>query len=94
VLDKAEQQIYIKDMSNTVTKTIKLTYQVTEIFFAGANYLLLATPTAVILFDTQQRQAVSELAAANVKYVAWSADMTHIALMSKHSKSNRLPLGL
>ncbi|KAI8054445.1 coatomer protein complex, subunit alpha [Syncephalis plumigaleata] len=85
VLDKAEQQIYIKDMSNTVTKTIKPTHQVTEIFFAGANYLLLATPTAVILFDTQQRQAVAELAAANVKYVAWSADMTHIALMSKHT---------
>jgi coatomer protein complex subunit alpha (xenin) len=86
VLDKAEQVIYIKDMNNAITKTIKPPQQVNEIFFAGANYLLLATSSSVILYDTQQRQTVAEIAASNVKYAAWSNDMTHIALMSKHGK--------
>ena len=33
----------------------------------------------------QQRTAVAELATPPIKYVVWSADMGHVALLSKHA---------
>ncbi|KAG0171864.1 hypothetical protein DFQ30_000252 [Apophysomyces sp. BC1015] len=85
VFDKTNQQIQIHDLSNTVTKSFKTPAQVNEIFYAGAGNLLLATANSVILFDIQQRRVVSELSAAAVKYVVWSADLSTVALLSKHS---------
>lgn len=39
----------------------------------------------VVLFDVQQRTAVADLSTPFIKYVVWSADMNHVALLSKHA---------
>jgi hypothetical protein len=39
----------------------------------------------VVLFDVQQRTSVADLSTPFIKYVVWSADMNHVALLSKHA---------
>ena len=39
----------------------------------------------VVLFDVQQRSTLGELSTPFVKYVVWSADMSAVALLSKHA---------
>ncbi|ORX48002.1 coatomer protein alpha subunit, partial [Hesseltinella vesiculosa] len=85
VLDKTNQQIQIRDLTNTVTKSFKTPVPVNEIFYAGTGALLMSTQTSVILFDLQQRRVLSELPAATVKYVVWSNDQNMVALLSKHT---------
>lgn len=38
-----------------------------------------------MLFDVQQRTVLGELSTPFVKYVVWSADMSAVALLSKHA---------
>ncbi|KAJ1729506.1 hypothetical protein LPJ61_003488 [Coemansia biformis] len=85
VLDKTAQEIQIKDLANTTTKTIKPPVAVEAIFAAPGTQILLATAMSVILYDVQTRQSVAEISAAPVKYVAWSADMSTVALLCKHT---------
>ncbi|KAJ2895543.1 hypothetical protein IWW38_002280, partial [Coemansia aciculifera] len=85
VLDKAQQQILIKDLSNQTTKTIKAPVVVESIFAAPGSQILLATATSVVLFDVQTRQTLGEISASTVKYVVWSSDMSTVALLSKHT---------
>ena len=86
VLDKAHSEILIKNLRNEVTK--KCTPQVPSldaIFFAGTGSLLLRSDDRVALFDVQQRTVTAELATPFVKYVVWNADMSQVALLSKHT---------
>ncbi|KAJ2782487.1 hypothetical protein H4R18_002239 [Coemansia javaensis] len=85
VLDKAAQQILIKDLSNQTTKTINAPAGVEAIFSAPGSQILVATATSVALFDVQTRQTVAEISAGPVKYVVWSADMSAVALLCKHT---------
>ncbi|KAI8140852.1 coatomer protein alpha subunit [Fennellomyces sp. T-0311] len=85
VFDKAGQQVQIRDLSNNPTKSFKTPGQVNDIFYAGTGGLLMSTPTSVILYDIQQRRVSAELPATSVKYVVWNADMSMVALLSKHS---------
>ena len=86
VLEKAKQTLHIKDLSNAVTKSISLPVPgVNEIFFGGAGNILLATSTAVLLFDIQQKIVIKELAAPNVKYAVWNNEGTQVALLGKHT---------
>ena len=39
----------------------------------------------VVLFDVQQRTSVADLSTPFIKYVVWSGDMNHVALLSKHA---------
>ena len=39
----------------------------------------------VVLFDVQQRSNIAELGTPFIKYVVWSADMSSVALLSKHA---------
>jgi coatomer protein complex subunit alpha (xenin) len=39
----------------------------------------------VTLFDVQQRLVLGELATPFIKYVVWNADMSMVALLSKHA---------
>ena len=39
----------------------------------------------VTLFDVQQRTAVADLSTPFIKYIVWSSDMNHVALLSKHA---------
>jgi coatomer subunit alpha len=85
VFNAASQQIDIKDLSNSTTKTIKPPTGTTDIYFGGTGNLLLITPTAVHLHDIQQKKATAELTVAGVKYVVWSNDGLYAALLSKHN---------
>ena len=85
VFTSANQQIDIKDLSNSTTKSIKPPSGTTDIFFGGAGCLLLVTPTAVVLYDIQQKKQLAELAVVGVKYVVWSSDGLYAALLSKHN---------
>ncbi|KAG8924486.1 hypothetical protein FRC02_010403 [Tulasnella sp. 418] len=87
VLDKTSQTIQIRDLSNTVTKSVSapIASQVNEIFYGGTACLLLSTSNAVVLYDIQQQKALAEISAPPVKYVVWSPDGSSVALLSKHS---------
>ena len=39
----------------------------------------------VTLFDVQQRTAIADLTVPFIKYIVWSSDMNHVALLSKHA---------
>ena len=52
--------------------------------------LLLRDADGITLFDVQQKRSLATLkvtggAASKVKYVIWSADMNHVALLAKHT---------
>lgn len=85
VYNLANQQIDIKDLSNATTKTIKPPHGTTDIYFGGTGNLLLITPTNVVLYDIQAKKNLAELAVNGVKYVVWSSDGLHVALLSKHN---------
>lgn len=85
VFNATTQQIDIKDLSNSTTKTIKPPNGTIDIYFGGTGNLLLITPTAVHLYDIQQKKATAELAVSGVKYVVWSNDGLYAALLSKHN---------
>jgi coatomer subunit alpha len=87
VLDKAAQTIEIRDLSNSITKSIKCPVQTNDIFYGGTACLLLSTGTAVVLFDIQQQKTLAEISTPPVKYVVWNNDGNMVALLSKHSKS-------
>ncbi|KAL9101345.1 MAG: hypothetical protein Q9163_003392 [Psora crenata] len=85
VFRQASQQIDIKDLTNSTTKTIQPPPGTTDVFFGGTGCLLLATPSVVALYDIQQKKQLAELAVAGVKYVVWSSDGLYAALLSKHN---------
>ncbi|TGZ84268.1 Coatomer, alpha subunit [Ascodesmis nigricans] len=85
VFTASTQTIDIKDLSNASTKSFKAPVPINEIYYGGVGQLLLCAPGAVILFDIQQRKTVAELPVAGVKYVVWSNDGLHAALLSKHN---------
>ncbi|GJJ15119.1 hypothetical protein Clacol_009394 [Clathrus columnatus] len=85
VLNKTTQTIEVRDLSNSITKTIKPPAQVNDIFYGGTASLLLSTPTSVLLYDIQQQKTLAEIPTSPVKYVFWSVDGTMVALLSKHT---------
>ncbi|KAJ1324328.1 coatomer subunit alpha [Microdochium nivale] len=85
VLSTTTQTIDIKDLSNNVARSFKPPHGTTDIYFGGTGNLLIITPTAVHLYDIQQKKSVAELAVNGVKYVVWSNDGLHAALLSKHN---------
>lgn len=85
VLDKTSQTIEIRDLSNSITKSIKCPSPTNDIFYGGTASLLLSTNTSVILFDIQQQKIVAEITTPPVKYVVWSNDGSMVALLSKHT---------
>ena len=85
VFTPANQQVDIKDLANSTTKTIKPPPGTTDIFFGGTGCVFLVNPTNIVLFDIQQKKQLAELAVAGVKYVVWSSDGLYAALLSKHN---------
>ncbi|KXJ89340.1 coatomer WD associated region-domain-containing protein [Microdochium bolleyi] len=85
VLNTSTQTIDIKDLSNNTARSFKPPHGTTDIYFGGTGNLLIITPTAVHLYDIQQKKSVAELAVNGVKYVVWSNDGLHAALLSKHN---------
>ncbi|KAI9874172.1 MAG: hypothetical protein M1830_010106 [Pleopsidium flavum] len=85
VFNQSSQQIDIKDLSNSITKTIKPPPGTVDVYFGGTGCLLLVTPTQVVLYDIQQKKHLAELSVSGVKYVVWSGDGMYAALLSKHN---------
>ncbi|KAJ3365612.1 hypothetical protein GGF32_008745 [Allomyces javanicus] len=85
VLDKTAVALHLYDSRGTKLKEVKLPAPATEMFAAGIGHVALSTGTSVELWDLQQGALVAELTNVNnVKYLAWSNDMAHVALLSKH----------
>lgn len=85
VLNTSTQTIDIKDLSNNTTRSFKPPTGTTDIYFGGTGNLLIIAPTAVHLYDIQQKKSTAELAVSGVKYVVWSNDGLYAALLSKHN---------
>ncbi|KAH8903871.1 Coatomer, alpha subunit [Coniochaeta sp. PMI_546] len=85
VLNTSTQTVDIKDLSNNTTRSFKPPHGTTDIYFGGTGNLLIIAPTAVHLYDIQQKKSVAELAVNGVKYVVWSNDGLYAALLSKHN---------
>ncbi|KAB5533560.1 coatomer WD associated region-domain-containing protein [Coniochaeta sp. 2T2.1] len=85
VLNTSTQTVDIKDLSNNTTRSFKPPVGTTDIYFGGTGNLLIIAPTAVHLYDIQQKKSVAELAVNGVKYVVWSNDGLYAALLSKHN---------
>ncbi len=85
VFNKTNQTIDIKDLSNAVTKTIKLTDQINDIAYAGPGTLLLLGTSTVTLYDVQQKKSIAETALNGIKYTVWSFDGQYLALLGKHT---------
>lgn len=85
VLNTASQTVDIKDLANSTTRSFKPPIGTSDIYFGGTGNLLIITPTAVHLYDIQQKKSVAELAVNGVKYVVWSNDGLYAALLSKHN---------
>ena len=85
VLNTSSQVIDIKDLSNNITRSFRTPPGTTDIYFGGTGNLLIITPTAVHLYDIQQKKTTAELAVSGVKYVIWSNDGLYAALLSKHN---------
>jgi coatomer subunit alpha len=83
VLDR-QGQLVIKNFKNEVTKKIQ-TSNCDEIFYAGTGMLLLRESDKVTLFDVQQLRDLANVKINKCKYVVWSADMSHVALLAKHT---------
>ena len=80
------QLIEIRDLSNSVVKSIKPPVQTNDIFYGGTASLILSSASSVVLYDIQQQKTLAEITTPPVKYVVWSADGSLVALLSKHSK--------
>lgn len=61
-----------------------------EIFYAGTGSLLLRDADGVTLFDVQQKRSLATVKIAKVKYVVWSSDTSHVALLAKHGEQTPL----
>lgn len=82
VLDR-QNQLVIKNFKNEVTKKIQAP-SCDEIFYAGTGMLLLREVDQVTLFDVQQLKTLTQVKISKCKYVVWSSDMSHVALLAKH----------
>ncbi|KAJ3535115.1 hypothetical protein NM688_g7025 [Phlebia brevispora] len=85
VLNKTSQLIEVRDLSNSVVKSIKPPVQTNDIFYGGTASLILSSTASVILYDIQQQKTLAEITTPPVKYVVWSADGSLVALLSKHT---------
>ena len=85
VFNQSTQQIDIKDLANSTTKSIKPPTPISDIWFGGPGCILLIAPNTVALYDIQQKKQLAELTVTGVKYVVWSNDGLYAALLSKHN---------
>ncbi|KAF8179947.1 coatomer WD associated region-domain-containing protein [Mycena galopus ATCC 62051] len=85
VLQKVTQIIEVRDLANSVVKTIKSPVQTNEIFYSGTASLILSSTTSVVLYDIRQQKTLAEVNSPPVKYVVWSNDGSLVALMNKYT---------
>lgn len=83
VLDRMHS-LLIKNLKNEIVKKVQVP-SCEEIFYAGTGSLLLRDAEGVTLFDVQQKRSLATVKIPKVKYVVWSSDANHVALLAKHA---------
>ena len=84
VLDKYGS-IVIKNLKGDEIKKLEPPGPQPEaLFFAGTGRLLVASDDQIVLLDIGSKRSAGTLAVNKVKYVVWSDDYKHVALLSKH----------
>ena len=69
----------MRNLQNEITKRCPPPDGTTSaLFYAGTGLLLCKAEEKVVLFDVQQKSAVSELPTPPVKYAVWNANMTQV----------------
>eukprot|EP00735_Rhodelphis_limneticus_P003453 TRINITY_DN14929_c0_g1::TRINITY_DN14929_c0_g1_i1::g.25834::m.25834 TRINITY_DN14929_c0_g1::TRINITY_DN14929_c0_g1_i1::g.25834 ORF type:complete len:1225 (-),score=362.34,sp/Q9AUR7/COPA2_ORYSJ/51.00/0.0,COPI_C/PF06957.6/2.6e-120,Coatomer_WDAD/PF04053.9/1e-115,WD40/PF00400.27/0.56,WD40/PF00400.27/4.3e-08,WD40/PF00400.27/9.7e-10,WD40/PF00400.27/2.6e-11,WD40/PF00400.27/7.1e-08,WD40/PF00400.27/5.7e-07,WD40/PF00400.27/3.5e+03,Nup160/PF11715.3/1.8e+02,Nup160/PF11715.3/26,Nup160/PF11715.3/0.012,TPR_2/PF07 len=83
----AKQQISVYGIDNVLVKTIAISglTPVDALFPAPTGFVLVRSESRVCLVDVTQGHIVHEMNAGVVKYVVWQQDMSHVALISKHT---------
>ncbi|KAF7308301.1 Coatomer subunit alpha [Mycena chlorophos] len=67
ILNKTTQLIEVRDLANSVVKTIKPPVQTNEIFYGGTASLILSSISSVVLYDIQQGRTIAEISSPPVK---------------------------
>lgn len=82
-LDAKAGQLHLKNLKCETVKRLPMPPGTDMIFAAGLGSLLLRAEDKIILYDLQQKRAVAELTAPNIKYVIWDDKGAHVALLGK-----------
>ncbi|CAG0901661.1 unnamed protein product [Darwinula stevensoni] len=82
VFDKTHT-ILIKNLKNEVTKKVQVP-SCDEIFYGGTGMLILRDSDHVTLYDVQQKKTLAQEKCSKCRYVVWSQDTNHVALLGKH----------
>lgn len=77
--------VVIKNLNNEITKKVQVPSGVDEIYYAGTGMLLLRDPESISLFDIQQKRVLGSIRIPKCRYVVWNANLTTVALLSKHT---------
>lgn len=77
-----KNELAVKDHENKTTRICNV--QCDDIIYAGMRLLLLKDDNSVTLFDVQKLKSVKEVKIAECRYVVWSPNMSHVALLAKH----------
>lgn len=85
VFQPSKQQLELRDMENSVTRSIQLPIETKHISSGPPGHILLFGANSVVLFDIQQRKVTGKVNAPGVKYAVWSHDFKYVALQAKHS---------
>eukprot|EP00929_Paragymnodinium_shiwhaense_P101409 TRINITY_DN644_c0_g2_i1.p1 TRINITY_DN644_c0_g2~~TRINITY_DN644_c0_g2_i1.p1 ORF type:complete len:1222 (+),score=326.60 TRINITY_DN644_c0_g2_i1:199-3864(+) len=78
--------IGIYNMENELSKKFDPPCQTDYIFPGGNNRILLKSEEKMVLYDLTARKTVDEVSVTGgVRYVIWSQNQQHVALVSKHN---------
>lgn len=89
-------KLLIKDLNNITQKELNVVsvdgkaVKIVDIFGAGpagtaGKQVLVSSASSVMLFDTDSRSSTAEAIIIQPRYVSWSPDFSHIALIAKHN---------
>eukprot|EP00298_Acanthocystis_sp_HF-20_P017279 c21715_g1_i3.p1 GENE.c21715_g1_i3~~c21715_g1_i3.p1 ORF type:complete len:1077 (-),score=472.35 c21715_g1_i3:10-3240(-) len=82
---ETNNRLSIRSFENDSSKLVSIpSLNYNFIFPVGSNEVLLRTDEKVYLVDTYQQTVIAELSSPPVKYVFWTNDNSHVALISKH----------
>ena len=85
-LDKS-RQIIVRALVADPGKRVRPPYANADMLFPASTTgrVLIRAEDRICLFELQSRRVVAEIAGVVVKYVSWSADGSHVALLGKHA---------
>ena len=87
ILEKSRQLVLRGLTAGDPGKRVKPPYSNADYLFPSATSgrVLVRAEDRICMFELQSRRVVAEITGVVVKYVSWSADGSHVALMGKHA---------